>query len=199
MTLVCATHPAVEAIARCVRCGVHLCDECRSFEGVRNLCARCHATAHAASGATNRVNASTSATPVATVAPPRRQRSRWLAAALSLVPGLGQAYSGRVLRGAFCFGGALLLRDAPFMTPLLGAFLYAFGLFDAFRCAEATTLSSVEAGKARGDDTAFLLAGLLVIVATVTSRGGFAAAPPQQLLPLAALAAGLVFAHETRR
>lgn len=209
MTLVCATHPDVEALARCVRCGLHLCDRCRSFEGVRNFCRNCHEQTHpqrtagpmAAAHPTG-VAASAalgSATAVASVAPQRRARSRWLAAVLSLVPGLGQAYAGRLGRGVLCFAGALLLRDAPFMTPLLGAYLYAFGLFDAFRCAEATTLSPAEAGKARGDDVAFLLAGLLAVVTAVVSRGGFATAPPDQLVPLAALATGLVIAHETRR
>ncbi len=201
MTLVCANHPEAEALARCVRCGIHLCDRCRTYEGVRNFCGRCHHDAAVAAVPAGSVTgaAGATSTPVAIVAPQRRARSRWLAAFLSLVPGLGQAYAGRVVRGGICFAAALGLREAPFMTPLLGAYLYAFGLFDAFRCAEATALSPAEAGKARGDDIAFLIAGLLAVVAAVATNGGFATAPPGQLVPLAALATGLVVAHETRR
>lgn len=205
MTFVCATHPNVEASARCVRCGLHLCPSCRALDGVRNYCAPCrHSTradaaapsplAFAASG-----GAAAAAVAIDSAPPAARSRSPWLAAALSIVPGLGQAYTGRVLRGAGCFGAAVLLRDAHFMTPLLGAFLYVFGMFDAFRCAEAGRNDVATSRKGRFDDGLFLLAGLGVLAATLAGQGGVAAAPRDLLLPIGAIGAALLFAHESRR
>ncbi|MBM4016565.1 MAG: hypothetical protein FJ293_16590 [Planctomycetes bacterium] len=204
MTFVCATHPNVDATARCIRCGLHLCAGCRSLDGVRNYCVPCRQSMRAdadASMTAAAVAASGAGIAVAVdrTAPAARQRSPWLAASLSIVPGLGQAYTGRVLRGAGSFGAALLLRDAPFMTPLLGAFLYVFGMFDAFRCAEAGSADAAAARKGRIDDVLFLLAGLLVLAATLAGHGGVAAAPRELLLPVGAIGAALLFAHESRR
>ncbi|MSR47071.1 MAG: hypothetical protein EXS13_08400 [Planctomycetes bacterium] len=199
MTFVCATHPAVEAIARCVRCGLHLCPSCRALDGVRNFCVSCRSTLHPEPAVFVTAAGAAVAVPVDGVAPRAHARSRWLAAALSIVPGLGQAYTGRVMRGAGLFGAALMLRDAPFMTPLLGAYLYVFGLFDAFRCAETGKGVAVSTGGARADDVLFLLIGLGVIAITLTTHGGFAAAPRELLVPLGGIAASLLLAHETRR
>ncbi len=183
MTLVCASHPSVEAIARCVTCGLHLCAGCRTLDGVRNFCQRCHAELRSVAAAV-----------------PAAPRSPWLAAFLSLMPGLGQAYAGRWLRGALFFASAVLLRHAPWMTPLLGAFLFVFSLFDAYRLAQNRSDGHAR-GKApiRADDTLFLIVGLGCIAATVFERGGFLALPGRALAPLALLATSLLVAHETRR
>lgn len=193
MNFVCASHPQTDAIARCTRCGVHLCTSCRTLDGLRNVCGDCRDALRSVAAAAGPV-----AIAVDTTAAPRAERSAWLAATLSLIPGLGQAYAGRVLRGGALFAAAMALRDAPFMTPLLGAYLYAFILFDAFRCAE-TRSAGPDAKRGRFDDALVLAAGLAVIVVTLAGAGGFAAAPRELLVPLGALAASLLFAHETRR
>ncbi len=123
---------------------------------------------------------------------------------LSVIPGLGQAYAGHVGRGALFFGGAIALRDAAWMTPLLAAYLHVFNLFDAYRCAQgrsAGSAGSAASGKSGGriDDVLFLVTGLAAIAMALIASGGFAAAPRNVVLPLAGMAAALVFAHETRR
>jgi hypothetical protein len=193
VNFVCASHPQADAIARCTRCGVHLCASCRTLDGLRNICGGCRDSLRAVAAAAGPV-----AIAVDTTAAPRCERSAWLAATLSLIPGLGQAYAGRVLRGGALFAAAMALRDAPFMTPLLGSYLYAFVLFDAFRCAESRTAGAA-ATRGRLDDGFVLAAGLAVIVVTLAAAGGFAAAPREVLVPLGGLAAALLFAHETRR
>jgi hypothetical protein len=194
--LVCATHPQSDAVARCVHCGLHLCDDCRTLEGVRNFCERCSAQRRAVAD----VATAAARLEVPTLPRPRTPRSPFLAAALSLVPGLGQAYAGRIVRGAAFFGSVALLRQAPFASPLLVAFIYVLNLFDAWRVAQLR--SDAAAGRppaARLDDVVFLLLGLGVLAAQLVEVGGLMAAPGRTLLPLAAVATGLVVAHETRR
>jgi hypothetical protein len=205
--LVCATHPQSDAIARCVRCGLHLCDDCRTLDGVRNFCSRCRSLARAQTVATAAAAAAVAVpadaagrVEVPAVARRPTPRSPFLAAALSLVPGLGQAYAGRLLRGAAFFGSTLLLREAPFSSPLLLAYVYALNLFDAWRVAQARTdAANGKTTASRGDDVVFLLVGVAVLAVSFMQLGGFIAAPNRTLLPLAAVAAGLVVAHETRR
>jgi hypothetical protein len=198
--LVCATHPQSDAVARCVRCGLHLCDECRTLDGVRNFCLRCRSLVHAA--ASGAAVAAVGAARIEVPALPRRPTSRspFLAAALSLVPGLGQAYAGRLVRGAAFFGSTLLLREAPFSSPLLLAYVYALNLFDAWRVAQVRKdAANGKPAASRGDDVVFLLVGVGVLALSFMQLGGFIATPNRTLLPLAAVAVGLVVAHETRR
>ena len=209
MNLVCATHPSALAVARCVNCGLHLCSDCRTLEGIRNFCARCRADLRHASTQDPQAFAAAIEVPPhhGAVAVPQQgaaaassTRSPSLAAFLSLVPGLGQAYSGRVFRGAIFFGAAMALRSADWVTPVLAAFLYAFNLFDAYRLAQIRS-EGHSRGRAplRADDTLFLLVGIGTLAATLLASGGFLAAPGVALLPLAGLATSLVLAHETRR
>ena len=206
MNLVCATHPSALAVARCVNCGLHLCSDCRTLEGIRNFCARCRADLRHASTQdphTQDPQAFAAAIEVPQIhaaAAASSTRSPSLAAFLSLVPGLGQAYSGRVFRGAIFFGAAMALRSADWVTPVLAAFLYAFNLFDAYRLAQIRSEGHPR-GRAplRTDDTLFLLVGIGTLAATLLASGGFLAAPGVALLPLAGLATSLVLAHETRR
>jgi len=194
--LVCATHPSFDAVARCVRCGLHLCEDCRSLDGVRNYCSRCRAQTLAAAA---------SAPPlprieISRVAPRPTPRSPFLAASLSLVPGLGQAYAGRLIRGGAFFASVLALREAPFASPLLIAYVYVLNLFDAWRVAQVRRDASAgKATSARVDDSIFLLLGLGVLAVSFVQLGGVVATPNRTLLPLAAVAASLVVAHETRR
>jgi hypothetical protein len=194
--LVCATHPSFDAVARCVRCGLHLCDDCRSLDGVRNYCSRCRAqtlAAAASAPAAKRIE-------IARVAPRPTPRSPFLAASLSLVPGLGQAYAGRLIRGGAFFASVLALREAPFASPLLIAYVYVLNLFDAWRVAQVRRDASAgKATSARVDDSIFLLLGLGVLAVSFVQLGGVVATPNRTLLPLAAIAASLVVAHETRR
>jgi len=194
--LVCATHPNFDAVARCVRCGLHLCDDCRSLDGVRNYCSRCRAQTLAAAvsaPAGRRIE-------VGRVAPRPTPRSPFLAAALSLVPGLGQAYAGRLIRGGAFFASVLALREADFASPLLVAYVYVLNLFDAWRVAQSRKDSAEgKPAGARIDDSIFLLLGLGVIAVSFVQLGGVVATPNRTLLPLAAIAASLVVAHETRR
>lgn len=208
MQLVCATHPQSDAIARCVRCGLHLCDECRTLDGVRNFCARCRTLARADAMRAQSAAIAIAGVPgdvaarveVPAIARRPTPRSPFLAAALSLVPGLGQAYAGRLLRGAAFFGSTLLLREAPFSSPLLLAYVYALNLFDAWRVAQVRKdAANGKAAASRGDDIVFLLVGVGVLAVSFMQLGGLIAAPNRTLLPLAAVAVGLVVAHETRR
>lgn len=198
MQLVCAAHPQSDAIARCVRCGLHLCDDCRALDGARNYCQRCRSQARAAA-----VAVPLAASFRVEVPPlPKRPtpRSPLLAAALSLVPGLGQVYAGRLFRGASFFAATLFLREAPFVSPLLLAYVYALNLFDAWRVAQARTdKANGTTTSTRADDVVFLLIGIGVLALSFMQFGGFLVAPNRTLLPLAAIAVGLVVAHETRR
>jgi hypothetical protein len=202
VTLVCAAHPNVDAIARCVRCGVHLCASCRTLEGARNFCSRCRADLRRYATPTSPVFASAIAVPPPLPAAARvvTPRSPTLAAFLSLVPGLGQAYCGRWLRGALFFATATTIHRVPWATLPIVGFLYVFNLFDAYRIAQLR-VEAKEHGSAlsRFDDTLFLAVGVVTLAATVLVHGGFAAAPHGMLVQCAAIAAGLLVAHETRR
>jgi hypothetical protein len=196
--LVCAAHPQSEAIARCVRCGLHLCGYCRTLDGARNFCVPCRSAARAVAAAVPVVAAAHVEIPAVARRP--TPRSPLLAAALSLVPGLGQVYAGRLVRGAAFFASTLLLREAPFASPLLLAYVYALNLFDAWRVAQARTdAANGKSSTSRADDVVFLLLGIGVLALSFMQLGGFIVAPGRMLLPLAAIAVGLVVAHETRR
>ena len=116
------------------------------------------------------------------------------------MPGLGQAYAGRLIRGGAFFASVLALREADFASPLLVAYVYVLNLFDAWRVAQSRKDSAEgKPAAARIDDSIFLLLGLGVIAVSFVQLGGVVATPNRTLLPLAAIAASLVVAHETRR
>jgi hypothetical protein len=167
---------------------------CRKLDGVRNLCSPCAASMPrpvAPKAMAVEVEPATRALSSA--------RSPTLAAILSLIPGLGQVYTGRFARGVAFFGSALLLRDAAWLSPIAAAYLYVFNLFDAYRIAQNRSEGHAR-GKAppRADDTLFLLAGFATLAVTLLDHGGFVSVPRATVIPLAGLAAGLLFAHETR-
>jgi hypothetical protein len=119
------------------------------------------------------------------------------------VPGLGQAYSGRWLRGLLFFGIAAFLSSNA-VPALVACFLYVFNLFDAYRLAEVHNdripekrRSDTERRKDGVDDSLVTLAGLGVAAWTFFQGGGFQAGA-EAVVPLAALAAGLLFAQQTR-
>ena len=77
---------------------------------------------------------------------------------------------------------------------------YARSLFDAWRVAQARAdAANGKAASSRADDAVFLLLGIGVLALSFMQLGGFVVAPSRTLLPLAAIAVGLVVAHETRR
>lgn len=113
MELACVHHEKRSAQARCVECGNLLCADCRAKVEGRNYCRPC------------------------VPEPLRRKlkgtRSPTFAAALSVVPGLGQWYGGSFFR-ALVFGGSAIALAAnqgqvPDPVPL---FLWVYNLFDAF-------------------------------------------------------------------
>ena len=73
MSLVCHEHSKSPAMARCVACGKLLCESCAHPEDGRNHCAACRPA-------------------------PARKAKPAVAGLLSLVPGLGQMYSGHPIR-----------------------------------------------------------------------------------------------------
>jgi hypothetical protein len=207
--LICAKHTHSDAVARCVACGDHLCSDCRTRIGVRNYCQSCR------SGQRIAGFRHVSPDPVAVPASPAGQsiaadpssaatislKRPTLAAALSVVPGLGQAYAGSVLRGVGFFAAWQLTRDWNLLTPLLACFLYVFNLWDAYRLAasrNAVKQSGSVAKRDRFEEVAVTLAGLGLVGYTFLQLGGVAAADSSTVMPLAALAAGLLIAQETR-
>ena len=92
------------------------------------------------------------------------------------------------------------LNQYHLLTPLLASFLYVFNLFDAWRLAQNRS-EGHSRGRApvRADDVIFLVVGLGCLAVTMFERGGFFAAPSHAFLPLAAIAATILVAHETRR
>lgn len=116
MELTCKTHGDRAAMARCVACGASLCGGCRVRVGGRNWCRPCVPSEL------------------------RRElpghRAPLLAALLSVMPGLGQMYAGRGLRGVLFVASAVLIaanvESIPAPVPL---FLWLFNVFDAWSVA----------------------------------------------------------------
>ena len=214
MNLICAKHHRSEAVARCVTCGEHLCDDCRLRIGVRNYCDPCRMQRQQvvspppppppplppAQGATPILDLN--AAEVAAKTRAASKKSPTLAAFLSLLPGLGQAYAGSWMRGVMFFVAAQAIKDWSMLTPLLASFLFAFNLWDAYRITDARN-ARVERKKpskwVQADETMFTLVGLGCVGITLVQFGGLAAMAPATLVPLGAIAAGLLIAQETRR
>ena len=116
MELTCTHHEQREARARCVECGTLLCDECRGKVGGRNYCRPC--------------------VPEKLRRKLPGRRSPGFAAFLSAIPGLGQMYAGRFLRGLLFMGGAGAVgANIDAIADPLPIFLWVFNLFDAFAVA----------------------------------------------------------------
>lgn len=102
------SHPERPVAARCVTCGQVLCDECRVFKKKKNYCNAC------APGK------------------PKGYRSPTFSMFLSLVPGLGQFYTGSFMKGFMLLGGAVACcatgPQIPVVVPLL---LLLFSTWDA--------------------------------------------------------------------
>ncbi len=196
MKLICAAHPELAAIARCVRCGHHLCTTCRHKHSVRNYCARCLPARVEATAAARAAPAAG----VAVIEARISEKQPWLAAVFSLVPGLGQLYSGRFLRGAAFMAAALALREADLISPLLAAFFYVFNLFDAYRLTQIRNERQRTGNVLREfDDALFAVVGLLVLAYSAYAQGGVANLSTDTMLHYGSLALGLWVAHETRR
>lgn len=108
----CQHHPESAASARCVECGATLCGPCRVKVRGRNYCRPC--------------------VPPALQRELPGRRSPVAAAALSVVPGLGQMYAGSFLRGAalLATAGAIAANRGAVPDPI-PLFAWVFGLFDA--------------------------------------------------------------------
>jgi TM2 domain-containing membrane protein YozV len=128
-----------------------------------------------------------------------KRKSPVFASALSLVPGLGQLYAGRFVRGIVFFATAGAIAEASFLTPLLAAFLYVFNLYDAFRLAEnRNERASSGSVTDRADDGLFTLVGLGVLAVTFLQMGGMHSADPSTAVPLLGVATGLWLANQSR-
>ena len=206
VNLICAAHPDAAAVARCVSCGHHLCGSCRHKLGVRNFCRACRDARTAPYGSRPKAApaaaaAAAAGSRVATEQPVRtvRRKSPLLASVLSVVPGLGQFYAGRFVRGLVFFATAGALADAAFLTPMLAAFLWVFNLYDAFRLAENRN-ERTASGKVteRADDNLFSLVGLAVLAVSFLQSGGMQHGDPATAVPFLAVATGLWLAKQSR-
>jgi hypothetical protein len=103
VSLSCKKHPDRPARARCVGCGKLLCETCRHKVGRRNFCEAC--VPGDRRGKKRTKGKST------------KKKSAFLAALLSVVPGLGQLYCGRPLRALFLFAAAAWMAHA--LLPLV--------------------------------------------------------------------------------
>lgn len=154
MELSCTKHPDRAPRARCVECGQHLCQECRIAVARRNYCRPC--------------------VPESLKRKIPGTRSPAIAAVLSVIPGLGQAFVGRIKRGMVFFGGALtmmaFLHQIPDPIPL---FLWVYNLLDAHSLASERN-SRLLHGNADGEGArqrkyfALFGAGLALFVVTRT-------------------------------
>jgi len=205
VNLICAAHPELSATARCVSCGHHLCDSCRLLIGIRNFCVRCfsahrpRAQVPMKSLPPSPPRATAAALAVRIEAAPPSRKSPWVAAVFSIIPGLGQLWTGRVLRGVTFFAAALALNAQAILPPLMGLFLFVFNLWDAWRLAENHNLRlEKSAVRSRWDDTLFTVAGFGVIAWTVFELGGIAQLSGAAIAALSAIAASLLFVQETR-
>ena len=218
MKTICADHPTLSAVARCVDCSRHLCHGCRSKLGVRNYCRAC-ATRELTKGARKarpvvararvvRNERAAAAAPAAAVVSTRpvRLRSPLVATCLSALPGLGQLYGGAWFRAMVFFGATAALLETQ-VPAVLGCFLYVFNLWDAWqvsRLRNDRVLGKVrdekELRRDRTDDTLFTLTGLGAMGYTFVQMGGLQRSQPAELLvQLGVLALALVVAQETRR
>ena len=209
--------------ARCVTCGLHLCGSCRTKLGVQNFCFSCNHRLKSQAPpppppspnpakvvARARVMERPKTTSRQKARPAPTPRSPLLASVLSVVPGLGQMYAGRFLRGVCFFGSALLLHEAA-VPLLLGSFLFVFNLWDAYRVAQlrnrpvdgehaqGSDKAAKELRRDKVDDGLMTLTGLGVLGVTFWQMGGLMHPSPESILPLALIAAALVFAQETRK
>ena len=218
MKVICASHPTLDAIARCVTCGIHLCEGCRTRLGVQNFCRSCRehlklrtvpskpATPPPATKACFKSRCKAPAMKAAAEKPAKKLsgRSPFLASALSVIPGLGQLYTGRFLRGLIFFCGGLALHESG-APALLALFLYVFNLWDAYRLAalrnrsiDPEPVSDKELKRDRFDDGLFTLTGLGVLAYTFLEMGGLNGNVAEHLVPLAGVAVALLVAQETR-
>jgi hypothetical protein len=112
----CKNHGERAAMARCVACGAELCGTCRVRVDARNWCRPC--------------------VPDELKRDLPGHRAPLLAAILSVVPGFGQMYAGRAVRGLLFAGSAVAVaanvESIPEPIPL---FLWLFNLFDAWSVA----------------------------------------------------------------
>jgi hypothetical protein len=98
------------------------------------------------------------------------QKSPPLAAVLSfMLPGLGHLYAGSGQRAGMLFASfmlaILLLATVSWPFAFMVAFLWFFGMFDAFREAQIFNLGAAErdAGAPRGDGSKLLFGGFLLL------------------------------------
>jgi len=113
MELNCVHHQDRTARARCVSCGEPKCVECRVRVSGRNYCRPC--------------------VPGELKDQIQGRRSPALASVLSAVPGLGQMYAGRGLRGITFLAATAFLGAHPDAIPApIPLFLWVFNLFDAY-------------------------------------------------------------------
>lgn len=163
----CHRHTEARAQARCVECGRYLCGRCRTRVDGRNRCRGCVPG------------------PLRHRLP--RRRSPALAALLSVVPGIGQMYAGRVARGLALFltlpFALALLPDPPHPLTI---FLWIFNLVDAHQAAyeRNVRLGLADPDPVLGSERRlFLGVGLLAAGFHAARAAGFSSLDPLYLWP----------------
>jgi hypothetical protein len=132
----CAQHPEQEAVDACRDCGKPICAGCVAPSRGRFTSPQ-HTPAPAAPAA----------------AEPGRRRSPALAALLSFLPGLGQAYNGEYRKGIALLSLLVLLGRAAEASPRLGifvSFLWFYQVFEAYYTAAHPERSRAGGGGSSG-------------------------------------------------
>jgi hypothetical protein len=125
----CIIHAANEAVDVCRVCGKPICAVCGTDSQDRFICERCERREPPEPGP-----ARTAAAPSPPIAP-RRHRSPVVAALLSFLPGLGQAYNGDYLKALVFFSCLTLLLSAADRAPTLRGFavlLLLWQIYEAY-------------------------------------------------------------------
>lgn len=102
-------------------------------------------------------------------------KSPWLAALLSIIPGLGQVYNGQIGKGLIFLVGTII---GYFIFILPGFLVWVYGIYDAYRTAGKMNNGDIPFHNLRGMHVAIYFLTMIVILLIV---GGYASGLPQFL------------------
>lgn len=183
MDLTCAHHEKRDARARCVQCGTLLCAECRAKVGGRNYCRPC--------------------VPEKLKRKLPGRRSPTLAAILSAVPGLGQIYAGRFLRGLMFLGSTgVVAANIDRIPDPLPLFLWVFSMFDGFAVAHERNarVTGVSLDPSVAMQKRFWgLFGAVIAAFTAARNTAYPTLDPDLLWPAALILYGMFLTFDRRK
>jgi hypothetical protein len=190
----CTNHPETAAIAVCSECGRALCDSCALRLDNAIVCKACLEG--------DRVGKKKSKAK----SPKTFRKSPWLAAILSLFPGIGQVYVGYYAVGfiyALVMIGCIMIlssSEADSTGPMVGTFLAFFWIFNMFDAARRASmynrgLAGEDAPKMPTDSPLIggILLAILGIVMTLQITLGVDMDFITKVWPLAILVMGIYF------